>query len=68
MQSIIEGFGAAFRLIVTLNPELVRIILLSLEVSGTALLLATVLGCTIIDNQIYHDPFFNCCLDNFYSL
>jgi tungstate transport system permease protein len=44
MQSIIEGFAAAFRLIVTLNPELGRIILLSLQVSGTALVLATVLG------------------------
>ena len=44
MQSIIEGFAAAFRLIITLNPELLRIILLSLQVSGTALLLATGLG------------------------
>jgi len=44
MQSIIEGFAAAFRLIITLNPELWRIILLSVEVSGTALVLATVLG------------------------
>jgi tungstate transport system permease protein len=44
MHSIVEGFGAAFRLIITLSPELVRIILLSLQVSGTALLLATILG------------------------
>jgi tungstate transport system permease protein len=44
MQSIIDGFAAAFRLIVTLNPELLRIILLSLQVSGVALMLATVLG------------------------
>ena len=44
MQSIIDGFAAAFRLIISLNPELWRIILLSLQVSGTALLLATVLG------------------------
>ena len=44
MHSIIEGFAAAFRLIVTFNPEMWRIILLSLQVSGTALLLATVLG------------------------
>ena len=44
MQSIIDGFAAAFRLIITLNPELLRIILLSIEVSGTALILATVLG------------------------
>jgi len=44
MQYIIEGFAAAFRLIFSLNPELFRIILLSLQVSGTALLLATALG------------------------
>jgi len=44
MHSIIEGFAAAFRLIITLNPELWRIILLSLQVSGTALLLATFLA------------------------
>jgi len=44
MHSIIEGCSAAFRLIVTFNPELWRIILLSLQISGTALLLATVLG------------------------
>ena len=44
MQSIIDGFVAAFRLIYTLNPDLLRIILLSLEVSGTALILATALG------------------------
>lgn len=44
MESIINGFTAAFQLIITLNPELLRIILLSLQVSGTALLLATVLG------------------------
>jgi tungstate transport system permease protein len=44
MQSIIDGFVAAFRLIFTLNPELLRIIWLSLQVSGTALFLATLLG------------------------
>jgi tungstate transport system permease protein len=44
MQSILDGFAAAFRLILTFNPELWRIIFLSLQVSGTALLLATVLG------------------------
>jgi tungstate transport system permease protein len=44
MQSILEGFAAAFRLIFTFNPELWRIIWLSLQVSGTALILATVLG------------------------
>ena len=44
MQSIIDGFAAAFRLILSFNPELWRIILLSLQVSGLALMLATVLG------------------------
>jgi tungstate transport system permease protein len=44
MDSILAGFVAAFRLIIHLNPELVRIVLLSLQVSGTALLLATLLG------------------------
>ncbi|MCX5892037.1 MAG: tungstate transporter permease, partial [Deltaproteobacteria bacterium] len=44
MHSILEGFAAAFRLIIGLNPELLRIILLSLQVSGSALLAATLLG------------------------
>jgi tungstate transport system permease protein len=44
MHFILEGFAAALRLIIGLDPELLRIILLSLQVSGTALLLATVLG------------------------
>jgi tungstate transport system permease protein len=44
MHYILEGFTAAFRLIFTFNPELWRIISLSLQVSGTALLLATALG------------------------
>jgi tungstate transport system permease protein len=44
MHSIIAGFTAAFRLIIDLNPELLRIILLSLEVSGSALVAATLLG------------------------
>jgi tungstate transport system permease protein len=44
MDSIFAGFAAAFRLIIHLDPELVRIVLLSLQVSGTALLLATLLG------------------------
>jgi len=44
MHSIIEGFAAAFRLIIGLNPELLRIILLSLQVSGSALVAATLLG------------------------
>ena len=44
MDTIIQGFAGAFRLIAHLNPELLRIILLSLEVSGLALVVATVLG------------------------
>jgi tungstate transport system permease protein len=44
MNTIIAGFGAAFRLIFTLDPELWRIIFLSLKVSGAALILAASLG------------------------
>jgi tungstate transport system permease protein len=44
METILQGFVSAFRLITHLNPDLVRIILLSLEVSGLALVAATVLG------------------------
>src|SRR5512135_2931503 len=44
MQSILDGFAAAFRLIIGLNPELLRIILLSLQVSVSALVVATLLG------------------------
>lgn len=44
MDSIIQGFSQAFRLIVSGDRELLGIILLSLEVSGGALILATLLG------------------------
>jgi tungstate transport system permease protein len=44
MNSIIEGFLRAFSLIVDFDPELLRIIFLSLEVSGTALVIASSLG------------------------
>jgi len=44
METILQGFVDAFRLITHLNPELLRIILLSLEVSGLALVVATLLG------------------------
>lgn len=44
MDSIIEGFRKALSLILSLDPELLSIIFLSLEVSGTALIIATVLG------------------------
>ena len=44
MNSIIEGFLKAFSLILTLDRELVGIIILSLQVSGTALLIASLIG------------------------
>jgi tungstate transport system permease protein len=44
MDSISNGFISAFNLIITLNPELARIISLSLKVSGLALALAALLG------------------------
>jgi tungstate transport system permease protein len=44
MDSIIEGLRRAFFLILNLNPELLNIIFLSLKVSGTALIIATIIG------------------------
>jgi tungstate transport system permease protein len=44
MDTILQGFASALRLITHLNPELLRIIFLSLEVSGLALVVATILG------------------------
>jgi tungstate transport system permease protein len=44
MNSIIVGLARACGLIVTLDPEFLRIVFLSLQVSGTALVLATCLG------------------------
>lgn len=44
MDSIIEGFRKAFFLILHFDPELLNIIFLSLKVSGTALLIAIILG------------------------
>ncbi len=44
MHSIYDGFIKAFSLIVQLDRELLSIILLSLEVSGTALVIASSLG------------------------
>jgi tungstate transport system permease protein len=44
MDSIIEGFFKALSLIFTLDRELLGIILLSLKVSGTALIIASTLG------------------------
>ncbi len=44
MNEIVRGFLEAIRLIVTLDPELVRIVVLSLQVTGIALLISTVIG------------------------
>ncbi|OGP71269.1 MAG: tungstate transporter permease [Deltaproteobacteria bacterium RBG_13_58_19] len=44
MSSIVNGFVRAFGLIFSFDAELWRIIFLSIQVSGTALVLATVLG------------------------
>ena len=44
MDSIIEGFKRAFLLIFNLDTELLSIILLSLRVSGTALLIVSIIG------------------------
>jgi len=44
MDTILQGFGSACKLITALNPELLKIIWLSLKVSGAALLLAILLG------------------------
>ena len=44
MGSIIEGFRKAFFLILSLDPELLKIIFLSLKVSGLALVISTAVG------------------------
>jgi len=44
MDSIIDGFIKAFSLIFNLDRELLGIILLSLQVSGTALIISTIIG------------------------
>jgi len=44
MQMILDGFREALRLLVTLDPEVVRIVVLSLKVSGTATLVALLIG------------------------
>ncbi|MCX5718216.1 MAG: ABC transporter permease [Nitrospirae bacterium] len=47
MDSIIEGFNRAFLLIFNLDAELLSIIFLSLRVSGTALLIVSIMGIPI---------------------
>jgi len=44
MQMILDGLREALRLLVTLDPEVVRIVVLSLKVSGIATLVALLLG------------------------
>ena len=44
MDTIFQGFISAFKLIAAFDPELLKIIWLSLQVSGAALLLALILG------------------------
>lgn len=44
MDLIFEGLKKAFWLLVSLDPEVIRITLLSLQVSGTATLISLVLG------------------------
>jgi len=44
MQMILDGLREAFRLLVTLDPEVVRIVFLSLKVSGIATLVALLIG------------------------
>ena len=47
MESIIEGFRKAFFLILNLDQELLKIIFLSLKVSGLALIISTVIGLSL---------------------
>ena len=44
MQMILDGLREALRLLVTLDPEIVRIVVLSLKVSGIATLVALIIG------------------------
>ncbi len=46
MDLILEGLKKAFWLLITFDPELMRVSLLSLEISGTATLISLVLGLT----------------------
>lgn len=47
MDLILDGLQKAFWLLVTLDPEVMRITLLSLEVSGTATLISLVVGVSL---------------------
>jgi len=57
MDSIIEGFGKAFLLILHLDAELLGIIFLSLKISGIALLISTACGLlvgTLVSLKRFH--------------
>jgi tungstate transport system permease protein len=47
MESIYEGFVKAFYLIIALDPELLDILFMSLRVSGSAIIIATILGIAV---------------------
>lgn len=44
MNELVQGFLEAIRLILTLDPELMRIVALSLQVTGAALVVSAILG------------------------
>ncbi len=44
MSSLFEGIIEAFRLIISLDPDLLQIVFLSLRISGTALIIGSILG------------------------
>lgn len=44
MPRLLEGIGEAFNLIIKLDPQLMKIVLLSLQVSGAAIIISTLLG------------------------
>jgi tungstate transport system permease protein len=47
MDSICDGFVRAFYLIIALDPELLNILFMSLRVSGSALIIAAILGIAV---------------------
>ncbi|HOJ85256.1 MAG TPA: tungstate transporter permease, partial [Bacillota bacterium] len=44
MPRLLEGILEAFTLIIRLDPELIKIVFLSLRVSGAAIIISTLLG------------------------
>ena len=47
MDLILEGIKKAFILLITLNPEVMRVTMLSFMISGTATLISLILGCSL---------------------